>query len=667
MTFLQPFILWGLPLILLPVIIHFINRLRHRRQRWAAMQFLLAATRSSVSHARLRQMLVLLFRVLAVLALILFLSRPLAGGWLGWAVSAAPDTVLLLLDRSASMETRVSGTQLSRREQALRQFAAAAAAYQGSTHLVLLDSAARSPQEIGRSATLTNAPLTAATDTAADLPGMLQTALRWLTQNRAGTTELWIASDLQHSNWRPEDSRWPEIVQQLTALPQTVRVRLLTFGPHEGANAALALREMSRRRTPAGGAFDFVLDLQRTPAAPDSFPVTLHLDGLASPIDLVMSGTSLRWRHRVDLGTRTNAGWGRFTLPADDNQRDNTVHFVFGPEMPARALVVSEEPRSSRFLSLAASVLTGLPSDQVRVSGRDLDTTSLQGVALILWQGPLPDERQARHIEAFADEGGSVVFFPPAGRDTGKFQNITWGETQRAENDQPFAVRRWDEDQGPLARTDEGISLPLNRASIVTRQELLSTDPAMATLAAYADGARFLARKTTGRGGLYFCTTLPRADWSDLGEGSVLVPMIQRLLQSGTRRLENAIHWSVGEVPATERSRGWTAVDPTAGTDPSLAAGVYQSGSRLAAVNRPDSEDDWTVLDADRARSLFAGIPVRLFEERAQPDASLQGEVWRWLLAGMLVFLLVEGFLILPARGARTTAPSSSTSMEAAR
>ena len=89
MTFLQPYILWGLPLVLLPVLIHLINRLRHRRQPWAAMRFLIAATRSSISHARLRQILVLMFRVLAVLMLILFLSRPLAGGWLGWAVSSA--------------------------------------------------------------------------------------------------------------------------------------------------------------------------------------------------------------------------------------------------------------------------------------------------------------------------------------------------------------------------------------------------------------------------------------------------------------------------------------------------------------------------------------------------------------------------------------------------
>ena len=30
MTFLQPFLLWGLPLVLVPVVIHLINRLRHK-------------------------------------------------------------------------------------------------------------------------------------------------------------------------------------------------------------------------------------------------------------------------------------------------------------------------------------------------------------------------------------------------------------------------------------------------------------------------------------------------------------------------------------------------------------------------------------------------------------------------------------------------------------
>ena len=119
MTFLQPILLYALPLILLPVLIHLLNRLRHRTQQWGAMRFLVAASRSSVNRARLKQFLILLCRTLAVLMLILFLARPLTGGWMGWAFASAPDNVLILLDRSASMETRLAGTPRSRREQPL--------------------------------------------------------------------------------------------------------------------------------------------------------------------------------------------------------------------------------------------------------------------------------------------------------------------------------------------------------------------------------------------------------------------------------------------------------------------------------------------------------------------------------------------------------------------
>ena len=149
MTFLQPFVLWGLPLILVPVIIHLINRMRHRPQPWAAMRFLLSASRSSVSHQKLRQLLILLFRVLAVLALVLLLP-PLAGGWLGWVFSPAPDVILILLDRSASMESQLAGAPMSLREHALRLLSQMAKQFDEASHLVLIDSALRTPQEIGR-------------------------------------------------------------------------------------------------------------------------------------------------------------------------------------------------------------------------------------------------------------------------------------------------------------------------------------------------------------------------------------------------------------------------------------------------------------------------------------------------------------------------------------
>ena len=100
MTFLNPLMLWGLPLILLPVLVHLFNRLRHRKLPWAAMMFLRMANRKSTRYANLRQWLLLPFRLLAVLVPHFALCRPLAGGWMGGMFSCKPDVVVIILDLS---------------------------------------------------------------------------------------------------------------------------------------------------------------------------------------------------------------------------------------------------------------------------------------------------------------------------------------------------------------------------------------------------------------------------------------------------------------------------------------------------------------------------------------------------------------------------------------
>jgi hypothetical protein len=77
MSFLYPALLLGLPLAGLPVVSHLINQRRFQNIDWGAMRFLLEANRMSRGFARIRQWLILLFRVLAVAALIFAISRPL--------------------------------------------------------------------------------------------------------------------------------------------------------------------------------------------------------------------------------------------------------------------------------------------------------------------------------------------------------------------------------------------------------------------------------------------------------------------------------------------------------------------------------------------------------------------------------------------------------------
>ena len=104
MTFLNPIWLLALPLIALPILIHLLNQRRHRTVNWGAMQFLLSAKRMSRGMARLRQVLIMAARMLAIAGLIFAICRPLSSGWIGSLTGGKPETVIVVLDRSASMQ-----------------------------------------------------------------------------------------------------------------------------------------------------------------------------------------------------------------------------------------------------------------------------------------------------------------------------------------------------------------------------------------------------------------------------------------------------------------------------------------------------------------------------------------------------------------------------------
>lgn len=640
MTFLQSFILWGLPLLLVPIIIHLVNRMRHRTVHWAAMQFLLQATQSSTSHAKLRQFLILALRVLAVVALIFFLARPLAGGWLGWALAPAPDSILLLLDRSASMEARVGGATVSKREAAVRRFMEAAKVYEKSSHVVLIDSATRQPQEISVAA-LANLPQVAATDTAADLPAMLQTALKWLVDTRSGAAEIWIASDLQETDWAPEDGRWKSALDQFRALPQKVRFRILSFESAGEANSSISLAEIVRRDRGGQGSLAYVLDLQRTKATTDAIPISVTMGDAKMQTEVRSEGTSIRWRSTLALDANRMNGWGSFELPADANPRDNAAYFVYGERMPLRATVVAADAQAGKILSFAASD-AGKPATILQVG--DAGNLDLAGQALIVWQAALPTGNVLERLRAFVEEGGVVLFLPPGESSGAAVENLSWGEIESTRTN-AFKIARWDEEQGPLAKTEERISLPLATLDVFKRQKISGAGQVMSS---FSDGASFLVRKTVGRGEIYFCGSLPANDWSTLSDGDVLVPMLQRMLQSGARRLQNAVMATCGDMPPALAQLPWKGVSSENARDPRLQAGVYKAGERFLAVNRPASEDAPERLDPQRATALFGDLPAQVFRDVGSRADQLQGEIWRLFLFGMLLFLLAEGWLVLP-------------------
>ena len=85
-------------------------------------------------------------------------------------------------------------------------------------------------------------------------------------------------------------------------------------------------------------------------------------------------------------------------------------------------------------------------------------------------------------------------------------------------------------------------------------------------------------------------------------------------------------------------------------TDYALHRGVYQSGERLIAVNRPAAEDGAAILKDDRIAGLFKGLDFSRVDDQAGNVGSLIQEIWRLFLATMMVAMLVEAGLCLPRK-----------------
>ena len=683
MGFLQPLALIALPLITLPILIHLINQHRHRTIPWAAMMFLMSAKRMSKGMARLRHFLILLMRVLAVAALIFVISRPLSGGWLGSIGMSKPDATLILLDRSTSMEMQDLQAGQSKRSAALQKLAQLLEQGDYGTHLVLIDSASGQLQDVDSPKALLGLPTTESSATSADIPGMLESALAYLKANKSGRVDVWICSDLSENDWDVESGRWRAIREEFAQL-EGVHHFLLAYADLPSSN--LSVRVENVQRWERGNNAELVLDVvvrskgrgwvtqpvHTTPKTRIAFEVNnarsvveVELLTVNSPpiqdskarVDGQRQGASLQG-HRIPIDTKLRSGWGSVGLPGDTNPLDNRFFFVFSEPPVRRAVVVSDEVKNGEAFRRALAIPID-PRLQHRVDVISVDRVAeidWESTGLLIWQAALPRGSVAEQIAQFVDAGRVVMFFPPSQNADERLFDSRWANWQTPGNQQVFGISWWRGDADLLAHVESGDALPLNELRTYRYRSFESPGT---PLARFDDDAPLLTRVATDRGAVYFCSTLPTAQFSSLErEGVIFYVILQRALDQGCRALAVASQRDAGPDVLIDRNE-WELVAP-ADDSPLLSqrglhAGVYRDGAYWMAVNRSQIEDSAVAAPVEAVDALFDGMSYRRIDVDVGDTSALASELWRIFLIAMIVALLVEAVLSLPSRRVRAT------------
>ncbi len=658
MLFLNPLLLWGLLAAVVPIAIHLLNRRRHKTIQWAAMQFLLKATRESRGKKKLRHILILACRALALAALAFAASRPIVSGLIGWG-GGSIDTVVLLLDRSASMEIK-PGDGLDPRRQIVIKKVRDAMASLGGAHLVLIDSASKSPQEIPSPDTLAELSSTAATDTAADFPTLLARAAEFLAETN-GRSEIWLASDLQTSNWRPDDERWAAARASIAALPQKPAIRVLSLTGPTAPNTAVRL--LGSRRS----GDEMLLDLEVLRTADSrgtaTLPLTTNLNGTRTTETLTLPGQSLRFQKRVALPAASETGSGWLSIPADGNSRDNAAFFAYGPARPIKSVIVAPAGEAADYLALAAAP-PGIGNQSVqRIDPANVATLATGDLAAILWAAPLPTGPAYELVNRFLASGGHVIFFPPGTSSDASFVDLKWSNPTEAPSGKFFILKDWNHSDGPLRDGVDGTPIPAERLKAIRRQIPLGDATA---LARWEDGEPLITRRIVDHGTAWFVGSLPDYTWSNLGDADVLLPTVQRILAAGADRFDASYLATVGSdtaqpLPGETRTR----LDDYGTPDPANAAyeaGIFRLGERLLAVNRPAQEDNPEILSRESLDQALEGTHYTLLDQAGQAnDPSLSRDVWRAFLIAVLCFLIAEAMLCLPKKSHPQVLPRQAT------
>ncbi|BDS05574.1 membrane protein [Oceaniferula spumae] len=649
MSFLQQSLLWGLLAASIPIIIHLLNRRRHRTVQWAAMEFLLKATRESRGKKKLKYLIILACRTLAIAALIFAIARPLVGGFLGWG-GGKVDTVILILDRSSSMEQQSPGSRESKRASAIASVRKSLTEL-NSPRLVLIDSASGKAQDVPSPDALEELSSTSATDTKASIPALISTAIDYVLERSPGRTEIWVASDLQLSDWAPEEGRWEAIRTGLNDLPQNTTLRVLSLASSPTDN--YSIRVLSSRRSED----ELVLDLEITRTdseGPAAVPITYSLNGTRSADKVTINGQTYQFQKRLPLGTREGTGHGFVSIPADTNLRDNVSYFAYGEDAPSKTFLVTEGGESPDWLELAAAPPGFDRSVATRVAANSAHQIDWASATLVIWQAPLPEGTIAEEFTRYLESGGAAIMFPPRGESTTNFLGLTWGEQTVAPKGQYFIIPEWDQTDGPLRNGLEGTQIPVPKLKAIKRREIVGD---ATTLASWDDEKTFLARKVIGDGSAIFAATLPDYTWSNLGDADVLLPVVQRMIELGDKRFGSAFAAITGSqkslvADGETRTRLDTHSKSTSSNAP-YEAGVWKLGDRLLAVNRPKSEDQWQILTNAKLDTVLEGVPYKLFEDTGESE-SLAREIWRAFLIAMLVFLITEAILCLQPKLKKT-------------
>ncbi len=631
--FTHAFLLSALAGLGIPVLLHLLLKQRNPRMKVSTLRFFEVLDTRSSSRRKLRNLLLLLLRLLVFALIVLAFTRPyLPEGWGGTPRPKHQD-VILVLDRSLSLRATDSGTP--RWPAALAEARRILAPLTEGDRAALIGIGER-PEVLSSfgppSLILDRLKDLQPTSSRGDVSEALREALSLVaTLNSPGSASVTVIGDLQRTG-----------VDRLerVSLPRWLPIQFIRVGPTVSPNVAVT--DLRLPAEPNGPLSIIVANYGDQPV--QNHTIRCVLDGQTLSKITFSRGAgvsdSLEWKL-----PRLNAGWHEAEVQlevSDALAEDNVRRLAF--QVPERIRVVAVENRSqvrsfeeqTFFVAAALDPFFGstnsgqggfvveiLRPEALAAAVTPKGIQPPPDVVLLPAMRSLPVDAVAA-LNAWVDQGGGLFFFGGDSLEPSRFNAefgalspAQWGSPVSADAEVPWRIGAFDR-TSPIFRPFTEARSGGPAVAEFTRRHAVTASPQSTVLARFDDGHPFLLSRFVGRGAVLLANTSADTAWTDWPKHKSFVPWVMAavtwLADRGDDRLlrssDSLITGTEGRIPLSSGSTGFTATS-TRAASPSATA--PPAGARLGLQVRPGSSNPPPALDVRADGTAVFKVPISGF------------------------------------------------------
>lgn len=640
MTFLNPFMLFGLAAAAIPILLHLLNLRKLKTVEFSSLRFLRELQRTRMRRIRLRQWILLVLRTLLILCLVLAFSRPaLQGSLASLGGASARSAIVVLIDDSPSMGLRNAGGILFDQAKATARRIVALAHPGDEIHVLPFSTAASgddAPTAVSPQEALRIVDAMQLSNRFSPVTSTIRRALRQTRSSPAVNKEFYLLSDRQGTTFVPDANGRDDAA---TGDASDVRLFMIPFPPDHRENAAVIAATVESRILSQNRPVTVRAILQNFGDGPlPNAVASLYIEGTRVAQQSV--AVAARGRTPVELtGVPKHRGILTCSVRIEDDvlEIDNRWHFALAIPETIAVLVAGETPASTRFAALALS-LTGDSSVaglfRIRQIAEDrLMTADIEGTDVLLLNAgsPLPQGAGDR-IAAAVRHGMGLMLFPGPGTDAALLSRsllqplgipaITM-PVPRPENAGTTGFLRFgtiDLSHPVFAGMFEQTTVNTPSSPVesprITSAATLTTGTTGSALISMTDGRPFLVEYRAGSGRIMLCAVDAGTTWSDLPVRGIFPPLLHRSMvylstaataDSGSRvgdRLTLSLPRASGE------SRREFAVMGPDGTEERVLPQV-RAGALFFTTSPAEAPGLYTLHDAQATRPGTAPAPLQ--------------------------------------------------------